>query len=130
MTKGTRAIVSAVRKQPPLSSIGKDPDYRFTFANERTFLAWVRTSLALVAAGVAVIQLFSNEGNDVEAYVIGVPLITLGCVLPLLSLRRWRANEMAIRLEQALPPTNLLDVIAWWVTLTALVAGVLFALTT
>lgn len=116
-------------KQPPLSSVGKDPDYRFTFANERTFLAWVRTSLALVAAGVAVIQLFSIEGNDVEAHVIGVPLITLGCVLPLLSLRRWRDNEVAMRLERSLPPTKLLHVLAWWVTLTALVSGVLFART-
>ncbi len=120
--------MSAVPKQPPLSSVGKDPDYRFTFANERTFLAWVRTSLALVAAGVAVIQLFSSEGNEVEAYVIGVPLITLGCVLPLLSLRRWRGNEEAMRLDRPLPPTNLLGVLAWWVTLTAVVAGVLLAL--
>lgn len=31
---------------------GQEPDPRFTFANERTFLAWVRTALALVAGGI------------------------------------------------------------------------------
>jgi putative membrane protein len=117
-----------MRRRPPLSTIGHDPDYRFTFANERTFLAWIRTSLALVAAGVAVIQLLADEGDKVEAYVVGVPLICLGALMPLSSLRRWRANEEAMRLDQSLPPSNLLALLGWWVTLTALVAGVLFAL--
>ena len=31
---------------------GEEPDYRFTLANERTFLAWLRTALALIAGGV------------------------------------------------------------------------------
>jgi len=115
-------------KQPPLSTIGEDPDYRFTFANERTFLAWIRTSLALVAAGVAVIQLLTTEGEKAEAYIVGVPLITLGSVMPLLSLQRWRANERAMRLDESLPPTNLLALLGWWVTVTGLVAGVLFAI--
>ena len=30
---------------------GEEPDYRFTLANERTFLAWVRTALGLLAGG-------------------------------------------------------------------------------
>ncbi len=33
-----------------------EPDYRFTLANERTFLAWQRTALGLLAAAVAVVQ--------------------------------------------------------------------------
>lgn len=28
---------------------GRDPDYRFSLANERTFLAWIRTALALLS---------------------------------------------------------------------------------
>ena len=35
-----------------LQDVGEDPDPRFTFANERTLLAWNRTALALIAAGV------------------------------------------------------------------------------
>ncbi|HET9720820.1 MAG TPA: DUF202 domain-containing protein [Solirubrobacteraceae bacterium] len=39
--------------EPRLNEVGEDPDPRFTFANERTFLAWNRTALALIAAGLA-----------------------------------------------------------------------------
>lgn len=37
-----------------------EPDYRFTLANERTFLAWQRTALGLLAAAVALVQLVLN----------------------------------------------------------------------
>jgi len=37
--------------------VGDDPDPRFTLANERTLLAWLRTALALVVAGVALVAL-------------------------------------------------------------------------
>ena len=109
-----------------LDEVGTDPDYRFTYANERTFLAWIRTSLALVAAGVAVIELLPGKDDDVQSYIVGVPLIALGTVLPLLSLRRWGANERAMRLGQSLPRTRLLQLLAWWVTATAALAAVIF----
>ncbi len=32
--------------------VGVEPDPRFTFTNERTLLAWIRTSLALLATAV------------------------------------------------------------------------------
>ncbi|MET1000460.1 MAG: DUF202 domain-containing protein, partial [Acidimicrobiia bacterium] len=41
-------------RKPPLREVGRDPDPRFSYANERTFLAWNRTALALIAAGLAV----------------------------------------------------------------------------
>src|ERR1043165_2701247 len=44
-------------RRPKWFQEGQDPDYRFTLANERTFLAWIRTSLALLAAAVALVQL-------------------------------------------------------------------------
>ncbi len=37
-------------------------DYRFPLANERTFLAWMRTCLALMAAAAAVIQFARTWG--------------------------------------------------------------------
>ena len=37
-----------------------EPDYRFTLANERTFLAYERTAIGLVAASVAVLQIFEG----------------------------------------------------------------------
>jgi putative membrane protein len=101
---------------------GADPDYRFTFANERTFLSWIRTSLALVAAGIAVVQLLPEGEPDAESYIVGVPLIALGTVLPLLSLRRWGENERAMRSGKPLPRSRLREVLAWWITATTLLA--------
>ncbi len=44
----------ADRRRPRLGDVGEEPDARFTFANERTFLAWNRTALGCVVAGLAV----------------------------------------------------------------------------
>jgi putative membrane protein len=50
----------------------KEPDVRFSFANERTFLAWNRTALALIATGIAATQLLptstSSAGEGSSAY--------------------------------------------------------------
>jgi putative membrane protein len=58
-----------------------EPDPRFTMANERTFLAWSRTALALVAAGLAIVQLLPPfPGVPLGRHVVGIPLIILGAV--------------------------------------------------
>ena len=84
------------------------PDYRFSLANERTFLAWIRTALAMVAAGVAVVQLvpefsFLSGGRR----VLGVLLIVLAIIVSAASYARWSRNEQAVRLNQPLPPSRL-----------------------
>ena len=57
------------------------PDPRFTLANERTFLAWSRTALALVAAGLGIVQLLPPfQGVPLGRHLLGVPLIVLGAV--------------------------------------------------
>ncbi|WP_436499730.1 YidH family protein [Actinokineospora sp. HUAS TT18] len=76
-----------------------EPDYRFSLANERTFLAWIRTSLALSAAGVALPHL----ATDVP-WVIGVVLVGFGAVIAALAHRRWAGIEQAMRRGQPLPP--------------------------
>jgi len=43
------------RREPPFGQVGEEPDPRFTLADERAFLAWMRTSLALLAAGRAIV---------------------------------------------------------------------------
>src|SRR5215468_2186125 len=70
---------------------GTEPDPRFTFANERTFLAWSRTALALVVAGLAIVQL------------LGVPLIVLGAVLAVVAYAEWVRNQRALRRGEPLP---------------------------
>ncbi|MEI7717725.1 MAG: DUF202 domain-containing protein, partial [Mycobacterium sp.] len=74
-----------------------EPDYRFTFANERTFLAWQRTSLGLLAASVAVVQLIPELGIPGARRVLGVVLAALAIVTSAMGLRRWRQAEYAMR---------------------------------
>jgi inner membrane protein YidH len=85
-----------------LRDVGEDPDPRFTFANERTFLAWNRTALALIGGGLAAGQLLDFNSEWVRL-LVALPPILLGGVLALTSYRRWESNERAMRLKQPLP---------------------------
>jgi putative membrane protein len=80
-----------------------EPDVRFTYANERTFLAWNRTSLALIATGVAATQLLPKLQVEWGRRLLGIPLIALGAVVAAESLRQWRANQRAMRRGEPLP---------------------------
>ncbi|HEX2824215.1 MAG TPA: DUF202 domain-containing protein [Streptosporangiaceae bacterium] len=90
--------------QPPRSSgDGTEPDPRFTFANERTFLAWSRTALALVVAGLGVVQLLPPfPGVPWGRHVLGLPLIVFGAIVALAAYREWVRNQRAMRLGQPL----------------------------
>lgn len=91
--------------------LGEDPDYRFSLANERTFLAWIRTALGLLAGGIAVLTLLPDVGQPALRYAVGLGLLTLALVLPLMSYRRWSATEHAIRTSKSLPEPGLLRLI-------------------
>ena len=79
---------------PPADGAPGEPDVRFLLANERTLLAWLRTALALLAGGVAVLEL----ATSVDARVpIGVVLLGIGAVCALLGLHRYRVYDAAIR---------------------------------
>lgn len=83
-------------------STGDEPDYRFSFANERTFLAWIRTSMALLAAAVAldVVDVSVSDGVQ-RALVVG--LVCLGLISAVAAWFRWAAAERAIRTRAPLP---------------------------
>jgi len=83
---------------------GTEPDPRFTFANERTFLAWSRTALALVVAGLAIVQLLPPfPGVPAGRHLLGVPLIVLGAVLAIVAYAEWVRNQRALRRGEPLP---------------------------
>lgn len=84
-----------------------EPDYRFTLANERTFLAWIRTALALIAGGVAVIELVPPFGIPGVRHVLSVLLTAGGGLLAALAVRRWQRVQAAMRQDVGLPPTRL-----------------------
>lgn len=80
-----------------------EPDYRFTMANERTFLAWERTALGLLAAAVAVVQLVPELGVPGLRHLVGGALAVLAFLTAVGGLRRWHQVDGAIRRGLPLP---------------------------
>jgi putative membrane protein len=104
---------------------GVDPDVRFSYANERTFLAYNRTALALVTAGLAVTQLLPPFDVPGGRRMIGLPLIVMGTLVAVASLFQWQRNEQAMRLGRPLPRSLLPYVIAAVVAASSVIALVL-----
>ena len=80
-----------------------EPDYRFTFANERTYLAWQRTALGLLAAAVALVQLVPELAVPGARRALGVGLAALAVLTSGMGLVRWRQAERAMRRGEPLP---------------------------
>jgi putative membrane protein len=100
----------ATRRQETVNTdtgVDREPDYRFTLANERTFLAWNRTALALIAGGVAVVQLVPEFGLPGTRHVLGSVLVALGVAVAAASYRRWQVVQRAMRRGEDLPPTKM-----------------------
>ena len=102
-----------------------EPDVRFSFANERTFLAWVRTSLGLVTAGLVFTQLFPKFDFPGGRRLIGLPLIALGVLIAVFSYSTWQQNERAMRTQRPLPKSRLPQIVAVVVSAVAILALVL-----
>jgi putative membrane protein len=103
--------------------VGVDPDYRFSLANERTFLAWIRTALALAAGGLGAVTILDDFPG--EEY-LGVGLLALSFLTAASAYRRWALNERAMRLDEPLPPSLLPMAMAAGVAIVAVIAAVLF----
>lgn len=105
---------------------GSAPDPRFTLANERTFLAWIRTGLALMAGAIA-IEGFGIELDETVRTVLVVVLILLGVAVTIGAGVRWLRVEQAMRQGRPLPFPSL---IPFLVLATALTATALLVLIT
>jgi putative membrane protein len=99
-------------RQPSWRQQGKEPDYRFSLANERTFLAWVRTALALLAGGVLLDQFSTTLQPRALVLSLAVALCVLAALLCGMAYTRWKANEVAMRNSQPLPSTFALPLLA------------------
>jgi putative membrane protein len=82
--------------------VGDEPDPRFSLANERTFLAWIRTGLAVTAGGVA-LEAFSLDIQAAWRLAASLLLLAAGAAIPVLAWLSWRRTERAMRLGQPLP---------------------------
>nr|WP_156737713.1 DUF202 domain-containing protein [Mycobacterium sp. E735] len=99
-----------------------EPDYRFTFANERTFLAWQRTALGLLAAAVALVQLVPELAVPGARRVLAVGLAVLAILTSGMGLLRWRQADDAMRHGRPLPWHPSPTYLAIGLTLVAIVA--------
>ncbi|MDB5125741.1 MAG: hypothetical protein JWP94_3870, partial [Mucilaginibacter sp.] len=108
---------------------GEEPDYRATLANERTFLAWTRTALALLASSLALVQ-FTHLTPVPLRLALAAYLIALAVAVIVTGYYRWRTVQHRMRHKQPLgrSPQQPLIVLAFLV-LAALVC-VITALTT
>jgi putative membrane protein len=79
---------------------GSTPDYRFSLANERTFLAWIRTGLALIAGGLAVAQVLPASRLRLG---LAVTLLGLGAGVAVHAINNWSRYERAMRQGRPLP---------------------------
>ena len=82
---------------------GQELDYRFTLANERTFLAWQRTSLGLLAAAVALVQLVPEMAVPGARRFLGVVLAVLAIFTSGMGLLRWQQTERNMRNGDPMP---------------------------
>lgn len=112
---------------PYTADAESEPDVRFTYANERTFLAWNRTALALIATGVAATQLLPRFDIEFGRRLLGLPLIALGAVLAITSYRYWQRNEVAMRRGQPLPRSPMPIVLSIGIGIVAIIAVILSA---
>ncbi|QIG42991.1 DUF202 domain-containing protein [Nocardioides anomalus] len=104
-------------------AVGVRPDPRFSLANERTFLAWVRTSLAMLAGGVALDAVDLDVDSGLQT-ALAVALVLLGLLGAVVAWLRWAAAERAMRLHQPLPGTAALA----WLSLVLVVVAALLVL--
>jgi putative membrane protein len=110
---------------PPPEEPAPHPDYRFTLANERTLLAYLRTGLALAAGGVAVATYAPDLGVRWGSAAVALALVLAGLGTALAGYRRWRANEAAIAAGAPLPASALVPALAAVVAAVVVVVGVL-----
>jgi putative membrane protein len=92
-------------------------------ANERTALAWVRTALALVAAGIGLTTVTRLAALPRVLDLFAAAICLLGAALAVTAVVGWRRKELALRLRRPLPAPVALP----WVAVGIVVAGVVLA---
>jgi len=110
--------------EPPWWQVGQEPDYRYSLANERTFLAWVRTALGMLAGAIAVAELATSVPQALRL-AIAVSLAVLAAGISTASFWQWRDRQRRMRLGMPLGRSRLLPALSvCLVALSLLVAAV------
>lgn len=105
---------------------GEEPDYRFSLANERTFLAWIRTALAILAGAILLHEFASHIGPSAFVKGVSVALALLAAILGAGAYQRWKGNETAMRHSRPLPYSGLLPGLAICILALSAIAAMVF----
>ena len=103
---------------------GKEPDYRFSLANERTFLAWIRTALGVLAGGILLHEFVVGFEPRWIVPVLAVGLALLSALIGTGAYLRWKDIEIAMRHDRPLPRAVLMPVLSAALTVLALVIAI------
>ncbi|HYO39109.1 MAG TPA: DUF202 domain-containing protein [Nocardioidaceae bacterium] len=120
--------MDAAQDEPDRHPEAGRTDYRFLLANERTFLAYVRTAIAFQVAGLGVLQ-FLTGTSDWARYLLGVALVAGGSYVAVSGQVRTRRNERAMRSGADIHPGSLSVVLVAAVATVPLVAAAAMTLT-
>jgi putative membrane protein len=104
--------------------VNDDPDPRFSLANERTFLAWIRTSLGLLVAAAALVAI-DLPWPTWAVRALSILLGAAAAFSAFVAWDRWRNVERAIAAGRAAPPPRVHVVLAVVVVLTAVAVVIL-----
>lgn len=107
---------------------GKTPDYRFSLANERTFLAWIRTALGVLAGGILLHQFVQSLHPRWLVSSLAVTLVLLASFLAAGAYLRWKGVEQAMRHDQPLPGSYLIPVLSLGLALLGLAVAAFLGL--
>ncbi|WSS24249.1 DUF202 domain-containing protein [Streptomyces sp. NBC_01190] len=106
---------------------GATPDYRFSLANERTFLAWIRTALSLIGGGFAVDQFLTDHLTHWVRALLALVLLLGGVACTLRAVNHWIRSERAIRRGADLPVSRFPTALALLIVILAVVMVVVVA---
>ncbi|MEU4834237.1 DUF202 domain-containing protein [Streptosporangium sp. NPDC023615] len=111
-----------------MDSQDNEPDPRFTLANERTYLTWLSTSLALSAGGVAMAAVSADVFIPWMRTLLAVVLVSLSALAAAMAYPRWRSVQRALRTSAPLPPPALAPLFGYGVAGVAVLALILILL--
>jgi putative membrane protein len=112
------------RRPASLYGSGVEPDVRFSMANERTALAWMRTALAVVAAGVGLTSIVRLADLPWAVNLLAALMCLTGAALAGVAWSGWRSREEAMRNGRPLPAPAALGRLAVVVAVTAVLLAV------
>lgn len=106
-------------------SEGVEPDPRYVLANERTFLAWIRTGIAFIAGGIALSAIPLNMDESLRKW-LAVVALAIGALLALWAWFSWMRVERAMRRQEPLPNSPMLVILSGAILGFAAIAAIAF----